>query len=110
MTTIVIDDQVAEVLSQFGDVQEAANRAVKRYTLEQIADQVENLRRRNEHYEKLYGIDYPSFSRRIAEDASFVLEQEAQGRLMWENDLLDWEFCHKGVEDWNQKLNTILMT
>jgi hypothetical protein len=34
---------------------------------------------------------------------------EAKISKTWELDLADWEFCHKGIEDWTKKLQAILL-
>jgi hypothetical protein len=55
-------------------------------------------------------MDYPTFTQRMTEDELFSEQVEAKVNKMWEFDLADWEFCYKGVQDWTQKLQTILLT
>ncbi|RME69544.1 MAG: hypothetical protein D6784_18265 [Chloroflexi bacterium] len=110
MATVTINDTYAEVLSALGDLQEAIDTALQRYTIEQIGTKIAELQRRDAHYQQKYGMDYHTFSERIAEDESFVNQIEASVSKTWEFDLSDWEFCHKGIEDWIRKLQAILLT
>lgn len=109
MTTVTIHDKFTEILASFGDLQESVNTAVQRYTIEQITTKVKELRRRDEAYRRKYGLEYPAFVRRIGEDDKFIENVEENINKTWEADLADWEFCHKGVEDWSKKLQDILL-
>lgn len=109
MATVSIKDEYVELLSAFGDVGAALELAIQRYTIEQITAKVAELRQRDAKYRAKYGTDYPTFAQRCAEDETFIEGVEANGEKMWEIDLADWEFCHKGVEDWTQKLQSILL-
>lgn len=109
MTTVAVQDKFIEVLAAFGDIQESVNAAIQRYTIEQISTKIAELRRRNAEFEARYGMDYPSFSQRIAADEEFAQSVETNINRVWELDLADWEFCHKGVEDWTKKLQSILL-
>lgn len=110
MTTVTILDKYAKALSALGDVQLAVDLALQRYTVEQIAAKIASLRQRARAYETKYGVDYSTFILRIASDESFVRDIEAKVNPLWELDQADWEFCVKGIEDWTQTLQTILLT
>ena len=58
------------------------------------------LQQRDTDFQAKYGMDYESFSRRTATDEAYVLEIEDTVNRLWEIDLAEWEFCHKGIEDW----------
>ena len=109
MTTVSIKDEYVEILTAFGDIQIAMDLAVQRYTIEQITTKVAELKNRAATYGAKYGMDYPTFARRITEDEAWIEKIEADGEKLWEIDLADWEFCYKGIEDWTKKLQTILM-
>jgi len=109
MTTVSINDKYVEVLSAFGDVQEAIDLALQRFTIEQVTSKVSELRHKDAQYRAKYKLDYPAFARRMAEDEAFVNQVEATINKRWEFDLADWEFCHKGIEDWTRTLQTILL-
>ena len=109
MATVSIQDEYVELLNAFGDVGAALELAIQRYTIEQITAKVAELRQRDAKYQAKYGTDYPTFAQRCAEDETFIERVEANGEKMWEIDLADWEFCHKGVEDWTQKLQSNLL-
>ncbi len=110
MTTVVLKDEWVDILSAFGDIQTIVNQAVQKYTIDQIFGKITLLRQKDAVYQKKYGLDYQSFSQKTAVDEDFVTQLESEIEKMWEGDLADWEFCHKGIEDWTQKLQTILLT
>lgn len=110
MTKVSINDKYVEILTILGDLQDAINVAVQRYTIEQIATKITELRQKDASYQTKYGMDYLAFTQRIAEDEKFVNQIEVNLDKMWEIDLADWEFCYKGIEDWTKKLQNILLT
>ena len=109
MVTVSIKDEYAEVLTAFGELQDAIDLALKRYTIEQITAKVDELRQRDAMYQAKYGRDYPTFAQCVAQDETFVRHVESHVNNMWEVDLADWEFCYKGTQDWMKKLQTILL-
>jgi len=109
MTTVTVSDKFTEILASFGNLQDSVNAAVQRYTIDQITTKVNELRRKDEEYQKKYGLEYSAFAKRTSEDEEFVRTVEADVSKTWEADLADWEFCHKGVEDWAKKLQDILL-
>jgi len=109
MTTVTVHNKFIEILASFGDLQESVNAAVQRYTIEQVTDKITDLRRKDEAYQKKYGMEYFAFAKRTSEDDEFAKNVETNISKTWEADLADWEFCHKGVEDWTKKLQDILL-
>jgi len=109
MTTVTVHDKFTEILASFGDLQESVNTALQRYTIDQITTKINELHRKDEEYQKKYGLEYFVFSKRMAEDEDFVKNVEVKINKTWEVDLADWEFCHKGIEDWTRKLQDILL-
>jgi len=109
MTTVTVHNKLTEILASFGDVQESVNTAVQRYAIEQITNKITELRRKDEEFQKKYGLDYSAFVKRSSEDDEFVKTVEAGISKTWEADLADWEFCHRGIEDWTKKLQDILL-
>jgi hypothetical protein len=110
MITVAIPDKYAKTLSALGDVQAAVDLALQRYTIEQITAKIAQLRQRVQRSEAKYGLDYPTFARRIAGDENFVHEIETAVNPLWELDAADWEFCVKGIKDWTHTLRAILLT
>ncbi|NOX61015.1 MAG: hypothetical protein GXP42_03580 [Chloroflexi bacterium] len=108
MITVAVQDEFAEVLTVFGDLQETVDDALRQYTVQQIVAKIAELRRRDAEYQTRYGMDYPTFVQRIGEDSAFVKYVEEHINKMWENDLLDWEYSYKGIQEWTQKLQNIL--
>ena len=109
MTTVTVQNKFAEILASFGDVQESVNAAVQRYTIEKITGKITELRHKDEEFQKKYGMDYSAFAKRTSEDDEFIKIVETNISKTWEADVAEWEFCHKGVEDWTKKLQDILL-
>jgi hypothetical protein len=109
MTTIAINEKYAEALSFFGNLDQAIDLALQRFAIEQITAKIAELRQRNAKYKAKYGLNYSDFARRVAQDETFVGQIETKTEKMWEADLADWEFCHKGIQDWTKKLENILL-
>ncbi len=110
MLTVTVQDKYATALSTLGNLQTEIDQAVQRYTIEQIVDKVAQLRHKAKGYELRYGMDYTIFAERIARDELFVKTVEATISPLWEIDLAHWEFCTKGIEDWTNTLQTLLLT
>ena len=109
MTTVAIKEKYVEALTALGDLEDAVDRALQRYSIEQITTKVAELQEREKKYQERYGMSYETFAQRTAEDVAFINQLETQGYKTWEIDLADWEFCHKGIRDWTQKLESILL-
>ncbi len=110
MVTVAIQDKYAEMLKALGNVQAAVDLALQRYTIEQVTTRLSELRQRDADYRAKYGLDYPTFAQRVATDENFIRQVETQTSKIWEIDLADWEFCYKGIQDWTQRLQTLLLS
>jgi hypothetical protein len=109
MVNVAVQDRYAETLSLMGDLNTAVNSALQRYTIDQIVTKISALRRAEDGYQRKYGMGYAEFVERTAVDEQFVSQVERKINKTWEIDLADWEFCHQGIEEWTQKLQTISM-
>ncbi len=109
MVSVMVRDKYIETLNALGDVQSAVDEALERYTIEQIASKLHSLRARQAEYQAKYEMEYERFAMRVSQDEAFVQRIEAEGKRMWEADLLDWEFCVKGIQDWKQRLQSFLL-
>jgi cob(I)alamin adenosyltransferase len=109
MINIAIKEDYAEILGSFGDLQSAINLAVQRYTIEKITTKIAELKQKNFDYEIKYHSDYPTFCQKIQQDEKFITYLEDKVEKLWEIDLSDWEFSYRGITDWTEKLQTILL-
>ncbi|MDM8524204.1 hypothetical protein QUF80_12610 [Desulfococcaceae bacterium HSG8] len=109
MKTISVRDNYAEVLTALGELQTSVDLALQRYIIEQITFKVTEFREKDSSFQSKYGCDYPTFIQRIGKDEEFVIHIEKNINQMWETDQAEWEFCHKGTEDWIQRLQSILL-
>jgi hypothetical protein len=107
--TVAIPERYVEILIPLGELEKTVDQALQRYAVEQIAARITELRQRDRDFEAKYGCDYEAFIERTARDEEFVREIEDKISKTWELDLAEWEFCHKGIEDWTQRLQTVLL-
>ncbi len=110
MQTVSVKDEYVEVFTALGDLQGTVDAALQRYAIEQISQKIAEFRQKDEGYGAKYGVSYQEFVEKTAIDPDFVSSIEQTIDKTWEIDLADWEFCHKGIEDWMQKLQHILLT
>ncbi|HID87588.1 MAG TPA: hypothetical protein EYP55_09475 [Anaerolineae bacterium] len=107
--TVAVQDKYVRLLKPLGDLQQAVDVALQRYAIEQIAAKIAELRKRDQAFQAKYGCDYEAFIQRTASDEQFVAHIEQAISKTWELDLAEWEFCHKGAEDWAKHLQAILL-
>lgn len=107
--TVTVPDKYARILEPLGDLQHAVDEALRRYTVEQVTAKIAELRQRDRTWQAKYGCDYETFAERMASDEAFLAHVEQTISKTWELDLAEWEFCHKGAQDWTQHLQTILL-
>ncbi len=106
----IIRNNYSEVLYSFGkDLQSAVDTALQKYLIDLITSEIAGLRKRELIFEAKFRCDYKSFSQRMAEDEEFVIDTEKKVSKLWESDMAEWEFCHKGIDDWTKKLRNILL-
>lgn len=108
--TISLPDKYVRALTPLGDLKEAIDKALQRYIVEQITSKIVELQAQNKAWTEKYGCDYDTFVARTAEDEAFVKHIERDICKTWELDLAEWEFCHKGMEDWYQHLQETLLS
>ncbi len=109
MFTVTIQEKYADTLRAFGDLQEAVNLALQRYTIDQVTAKIAELRKQDAAFQEKYALDYTEFARRVATEESFVQGLEERELKTWEIDLAEWEFCHKGAQDWTERLQSLLL-
>ncbi len=109
MQSISIKDEYAEVFSTLGDLQAAIDTALQRHAIEKITQKINELRHQDVAYATKYGMSYTDFSTKASTDVEFVNHVEQSIEKTWEIDLANWEFCQRGIEDWMQKLQTIML-
>ena len=107
--TVAIPERYVRTLAPLGELEKMVNLALQRYAVEQITTRITELRQRDRDFQAKYGCDYETFVERTASDEKFVWEIEVTISKTWELDLAEWEFCHKGIEDWTQRLQIILL-
>lgn len=108
--SIKINDRYAQILSAFDiDLQSAVDDALQRYLIDQIRIRIGRLKQKDRILKEKYGCDYNAFRKMMSEDEEYVNQVESNIDKMWEADLFEWEFCHKGIKDWTDQLQNILM-
>ena len=107
---VSIDQRLLDPLKDLMDVPEAVHKALKYYLVNQITNKISSLAQTDNHFKEKYGMGFADFSCKLQQEEGFVdyLENSLQQKN-WEDDYIEWEFCHKGIEDWSNKLKHILM-
>lgn len=108
LQTVTIKQTYADVLHTLGDVQASVDLALQRYIIEQITSKIAHLREKDRAFQAKYDCDYATFVERISRDEQFIAHIEKHVSKMWETDQAEWEFCYKGIDDWTNRLQTIL--
>ena len=108
MVTVAIDNRYVELFNILGGIQESADLAMQRFVVEQITSKIADLKRQDAVFAKKYGMNYDLFLKNL-ESVEFVKKTEATITKTWEEHLIDWEFCHKGVGDWTRELQGVLL-
>jgi len=108
VVTVAVEGELISALEPFGDIRETVNQAMRHYALGKIADKIAALRAEDRAWQEKYGCSYEEFVRRMASDRDFHAYVEQHINKDWEGDLVHWEFCHKGVNDWLRRLEQIL--
>lgn len=106
---VAVQDKYVRALEPLGGLQQAVDVALQRYAIEQITAKIAELRQHDREWQAKYGCDYGTFVQRIANDEDFVTRVEETINKTWELDLAEWEFCHKGAQDWTRHLQAILL-
>lgn len=106
--TITVQDKYIQILEPLGDIQQAVEAALRRYSLEQISAKIEEMRRRDQAFQAKYSCTYTTFVRQTANIPEYVDRIEQTIDKLWENDLAEWEFCYNGTQEWLQHLCDIL--
>ncbi len=108
--SVKINDKYAQILSTFDvDLQSAVDDALQKYLIEQIRIKIVTLKQKVSVFKKKYGCDYETFHKKISEDEAYVNQVECNIDKMWETDLFEWELCHKGIKDWTDQLQNVLI-
>ncbi len=103
----MIDKQVLDALSVFGDVEQQINSAVEEYLMRRIIERIKLAREHLIEFERQYRMAFADFSTQIVLDESFSRTVREQ-HPTWEQDLLAWEYWNKESAEWKNKLDTIL--
>jgi glycerol dehydrogenase-like iron-containing ADH family enzyme len=81
MLTVSIKKEYADILTTFGEPQKAIDLALQRFSIEQITTKIAELRQKEAVYQLKYGMDYPTFTQRIAEDELFINQVKASASV-----------------------------
>jgi len=109
MSTIMVRERYVDTLRVFGEIDRLVNEAVEQYLIRRIIERIKLAREKTKEFEKRYGQDYKTFSRRVQLDEEFYNQVNA-GNPLWEQDALEWKYWDEEVRDWTEKLNAILST
>jgi hypothetical protein len=107
MSTIAIKESYVNTLRLFGEVDELLDEAVEQYLIDRIVERIKRARAEVQAFEKLYGTDYATFAERVQLDEDYY-NQVNKNNLLWEQDMLTWEYWDAETREWTEKLDDIL--
>ena len=102
--TLVVQEKFADTLAVFGNINDIVDRALRRYTIDEILTRIDELRRKDAEFTSRYNADYPTTAKRLANDDAYVRHVEENVSILWETDLIEWEFAYEGIKDWTETL------
>lgn len=108
MVSVLIRDKYIETLGTLGDLRAVVDLALDRYTIEEITVKVSTLKKCQTSYEEKYRISFAEMNERVKYDERFVRTVEQEIGPTWEADLLEWEFCVNGIQDWTERLQALI--
>jgi len=106
MSAVAVRERYIDALRVFGEVDTLVNEAVEQYLIHRIIERVKLAREKAHEFEKRYGEDYETFSRRVQLDEAFY-DQVNAGNPLWEQDWLAWEYWQEELRKWTEKLSAI---
>lgn len=106
MIQVAVDERYISAIA-VTDVEALVQDALEKYVINHISTKISALAKQKKGFEQQFGMAFSAFSDAVATDEKFIQQLE-QTHLTWEQDLLAWEFCVKGITDWKQKLEHIL--
>lgn len=106
-STIKIRKDYADVLSQFGNLQEVSNIFLENSILIHIRDKIEEYNKETKVFELRYGMSCDDFLDKTGKDEEFVNALN-KTHPTWEADIIEWEFSYKELQEWKQRLKNIL--
>lgn len=105
-STIKIRKDYAEVLSQFGNIQDVSSSFLEDSILSHIHDKIEEYEKETKVFEIRYAMSYDDFLSNSGKDKEFV-DALNKTHPTWEADIIEWEFNYKELEEWKQRLKNI---
>lgn len=108
LTNLAIKDEIVTMLNYFGEPSQMANYALQDFLVKKCQEKISQAKIRIEWYEQKYQSNFNQFRTRIQSDEVYVNNIEEKVEKLWEEDILDWEYRIKELEEWKKKLACIL--
>ena len=107
MTTLTLQAKYVDALEAIGNLDDVLEQAVRQYASKKIQGRIDEIQTKVQAFEAKYGMSYAEFNRRVMRDTDFSAELWAKDPT-WEIDFSAWEHYTKGLQEWRQRLNTLL--
>jgi hypothetical protein len=105
--TIPIQENLAELLHNLGNLETVTAVALRRYALDYCLERIEQAERRIALYEQQYGCDYECFNQRVCTDTAF-LDEINHTHPTWEADATEWVYRIEEAQEWRDRSERIL--
>ena len=106
MASVEIDDDYLAILKDFGNIDELARTAIKRYVVELASKKMGQFKDAIDVMEAKYGCDYKSFIT-LSVNPDFR-EKVLLKNDKWKEDLLDWEKNTENLSLWVERVARLI--
>jgi len=106
MTVFTLSSKYIDILQAIGNVQEAAEEAVRFYITQKIGERIGRLQHEILVFQKTYGLSFEKFYILITTDENFV-ENLRKSHPTWERDFNTWEYYTEELNEWLGHLESI---
>lgn len=107
MSSIAIADEWVKTASLFGTVENVIKEALRKYSVDQCQQHINDAASHITQYQQKYQCDYRHFQRSVQLDEDFLMQIESQNPL-WEADAMEWEYWTEEQQEWLNRLGDIL--
>lgn len=104
MATLAVDENIIKSLKSLGDPVEVAEKAIKKFIIDNLEERIMEIRDRIRRFEKKYDCPFNQFQDKIRTEEGFAKYVEGNIEKTWESDLIEWELDTKELAELERRL------
>ncbi len=104
---VTVPKSISDTLQALGDPKMVTAIALRRYLVDACWQRIEQAERKITEYEQKYNFTYQDFNHRLDTDELF-LEAANRDHPTWETDAIEWAYCLKESQTWQERLEKIM--